>query len=133
MPLASNNVDIGTAISATGGTATSFLGKGSSLDKRFLSLDDGSVLKDETTYSFGIKRPKVSAGAPGGYTQARNTLFIQMPKTLANGEVTKNSLRVELSADPETTDSEKVDILAQAAQMMFETAFRPYWTNQDIS
>lgn len=63
-------------------------------------------LASGTQYEFSVKRPKVSANAPGGYTQMRLTVFAKTPKTLANGNLTYNTRKLEISVDPETTPAE---------------------------
>ncbi len=133
MTIATSDVAIGTVISVTGGTATSMISKGDSLEKHNLVLDDGSAFSDQKALSFSVKEPKVSANAPGGYTQARNFVLITIPMTLANGNVTKNTVRLEMSVDSETTTAQKDALREIAAQVMFDTDFDQFWHSQAVS
>jgi hypothetical protein len=124
---------VGTTISATGGTATSLISKGDTLEQHNTALDDGSSLAEQTEINFTIKQPKVNASSPAGYTQARNVVVISSPKTLANLAVTKNSCRIEFSFDRETTDAEKATMRELAAQAIIDTDFVSFWNSQSVS
>jgi hypothetical protein len=130
MSISNSSIAIGTAISVTGGTATGLISKGDTLDQHHTVLDDGSAFKDQTMVDFSIKAPKVSAAAPAGYTQARNIVSIRVPKTLANGSTTYNTVRVELSADSETTDAERDSLRELIAQIVFDADFDQFWDSQ---
>jgi hypothetical protein len=130
MTISTSSIAIGTAISVTGGIATGLISKGDTLDLHNTVLDDGAAFKDHTNVDFSIKSPKVSASAPAGYTQARNVVVIKKPKTLANGNITYNSMRVELSCDSETTEAEKDSLRELAAQVIFDTDYDQFWNDQ---
>jgi len=132
MTIEASSIAIGTAFSVTGGTATSVISKGDTLEKHNVVLDDGSAFKDHKTLTFSVKEPKVSLNAPAGYTQGRNTVVIAIPKTLGNSSVTKNTIKVELSCDPETTEAEKSSLREIAAQVIFDTDFDQFWNDQAI-
>jgi hypothetical protein len=133
MSISNLSVAIGTAIGVTGGTATAVISKGDSLGKHEVVLDDGSAFSDETRISFSTKEPRVSASAPAGYTQKRNTIVVQVPKTLANANTTINSARIEFSVDSETTSAEYDALRELAAQLIFDTDLDQYYNSQAVS
>lgn len=133
MTISASSIAIGTAISVTGGTATGVISKGDSLNKHIVVLDDSSSFADQTTFTFNVKEPKVSITAPAGYTQARNSVVISRPLTLANGARTMNSVKIELAVDSETTDAQRDALRELAAQAIFDTDFDQYWNKQAIS
>jgi hypothetical protein len=132
MTIEASSIAIGGTLSATGGTATSVLSKGDTLEKHNVVLDDGSAFKEQTSVAFSIKAPKVSSSAPAGYTQARNTVVIQVPMVLANGNSTVNSFRLEMAVDPETTDADKTALRDIAAQAIFDADFDAFWNDQSM-
>ncbi len=133
MSITNMAVNVGGTSSVTGGTSTSYLAKGTTLDRRTLILDDNSDYVDQTKVEFSIKDPKVSAGAPNGYTQARSNVYVQVPLALDNGNRTINSLRIELSVDPETSDAEISAMLEEGAQILYQTALRDFWQKRALS
>jgi hypothetical protein len=132
MSIKDSSVLIDGTIAVTAGTATGMLSKGDTIERHNVVLDDGSAFKDQTELTFQVKAPKVSSSAPAGYTQARNIVTIVVPKTLANGLITKNTLRIELSNDSETTDSERDSLRNLASQILSDSDFDQYWDSQAV-
>jgi hypothetical protein len=132
MTITALSLAIGTALSATGGTATPVISRGNTIGLHNVVLDDGSAFKDLTTMKFSSKDGTVSPSAPGGYTQARNSIVISRPKTLANLNTTKNTVRIDFSVDPETTAAE-IDALRElAAQVMFSTSLDEFYHDKGV-
>lgn len=105
MPLSSLVSKSGATVSTTGGTADPLLKTGSDLKTfNLIYSDDANSVARKVQFS--VKDAVISASAPGGYTQRRRTVYYSQPKVLANGNSTINSIKLEISADPETTDAE---------------------------
>lgn len=119
-------------VATTGGTATSLVTKGQDLSQILALLDDGSEFINQSTCLWTISDPKVKVGAPNGYTQARSTVILHSPLVLDNGNLTKNSLKIELSVDHEATDSEIQTLLVYGAQFLHDSDFSDFWKKQVV-
>jgi hypothetical protein len=129
MTIKDASVDVGTTISTSGGTATTFLDSGDGPDSHQVTLDDSSEFINATTVSFSVKRPKVQTLAPNGYTQKRSTVVIQRPLALDNGNRTVNTFRLELAVDIETTAAEIDSLRELASQICFDSDYDEFWQN----
>lgn len=107
MALSSASIPIGASYSPTGGSATSLVSLGQTGDQNKLFIDDGSDLILRKTVLATSKAPVPNSGAPNGYTQQRSSIVFHVPKLLANGKYTTNSVKLEVSFDPETDASER--------------------------
>lgn len=119
-------------VATTGGTSTSFIDKGGSLEVQKLILDDSSEFAAQTSLTFSIKEPKISSSAPNGFTQARNTVKVMKPLALDNGSATVNTVTLQLSVDPETTDAEVENLLVTAAQLLHDSDYSAFWKKQSL-
>jgi len=106
MSLSSASVPIGATYSPTGGSATSLVSMGTTLDQNKLYVDDASSLILRKTCLATVKAPTPLASAPNGYTQQRSKLVFHVPLLLDNGEYTVNTVEISMSYDPETDSSE---------------------------
>jgi len=120
-------------VGTTGGTATGFITKGIALGIYEAIIDDSSEFLTQSTVTFTTKDPKVNAGSPNGYTQARSQVTLKVPLELDNGEHTVNTLRIELSCDHEATDAEIESMLVYGAQFLADSDFSDFWKKQSIS
>jgi len=127
MSITSASVLVDGTVATTGGTATTMLSKGNTLDQHKVILDDGSEFIAATTIDFAVKEPKVSTSAPNGYTQRRRTVKILSPLALDNGNTTVNSMKIELSCDHEMTAAEITSLKVLAAQLIHDSDFDEFW------
>lgn len=130
MTIQSSSVNIDGTVATTGGTATTMLNKGGTLNERRCVLDDGSEFINETKLEFTVRDPVVNSGAPNGYTQARSIVKVLEPLLLDNGSYTTNKLEISLSVDPETTDAEVESMLVLGAQLLHDADFSEFWKKQ---
>lgn len=107
MPISSASVPIGATYSPSGGTATSFVSLGQNEGRNKVFLDDAATLLLRKTMVATSKQPVANAGAPNGFTQQRSTVVFHVPITLANGNTTVNSAKIEVAYDPETSDADR--------------------------
>lgn len=121
-------------VATTGGTATTFIDKGTSPQgNTWIGIfDDGSEFLNQSQCSFTVSDPKVQSGAPNGYTQARSSIALKVPLVLDNGEVTHNTLRISLACDHETTAAEITSMLVYGAQLLTDSDFTDFWTKQAL-
>jgi len=133
MSISTASVLVNGTVATTGGTATTFISKGQNLDVHNTILDEGNEFIAQSTVSFNIKSPKVSTGAPNGFTQARNTVRISSPLALDNGSYTTNVLSISLAVDPETTDAEIETMLVLAAQILADSDYSDFWKKQSLA
>jgi len=133
MSISTASILVDGTVATTGGTATTMIDKGSSLDSKKVILDDSSEFINATTIDFSIKDPKVNSGSPNGYTQARSSVKLSVPLGLDNSNRTVNTMTLSLSVDPETTDAEIGSMLVLGAQLLHDSDFTEFWTKQSVS
>lgn len=120
-------------VSATGGTATSLLSKGENGETHKVLLNDGAAFVSQKTVDFTVKEPRVSASSPSGYTQARSIVLLKVPKILADGSRTVNTLRIEFAGDINTTDAERLTMRSLGAQFLVDSDLTSFWNAQSLS
>lgn len=133
MTIASSQVLIDSTPSFTAGTATTLKHKTDSDNSIIVFLDDGSDLVSQKTVEFSYKGPKVQAGTPNGYTQARNSVVVKSPFILDNGELTVNTVRIEIAVDSELTAAEKLTLRDWAAQLLLDSDYTEFWDDQTVA
>lgn len=133
MSIDSASILVGGTTSTTGGSATTFIVKGDTLNEKRVILDNSAAFADETKVQFSIKDPVVNSGAPNGYTQARSTAKILVPLALDNGLYTVNTVTISVSFDPETTSAEKDNLIDLAVQLLNDSDYSDFWKKQSLS
>lgn len=123
MTISAASIPVGASYAPTGGVATSFVSLGQTVDAHTLFLDDSSDFILRKTLKVTSKAPTPSNGAPNGYTQQRNSVVFLQPKLLANGNYTTNSLRIEVSYDPETTTAERAEMREMLSHLGVDADF----------
>lgn len=116
----------------TGGTSAPLTSLGQDLTAHS-AYYGGTGYSDRNDLSFTVKSPKVNAASPGGYTQGRSVLFVKVPRTLANGDKTFDTLRVELAKDSETSAADSLEMRRVIAQILTESSWVPFWDNQSVA
>lgn len=129
MSLSNASVLSGATMSPSGGTALAFESQGSTLATNKLIVTADTDLRTRREISATIKEPRVQASAPNGYTQARSILVFKAPLSLDNGNITVNTLRIELAFDVETTDAEKDELLVLGSQFLNDSDFTGFFKN----
>lgn len=120
-------------VSASGGTAMPMTSIGGSENKNTLVVDADTDLRTQRSISFAVRRPKVQASAPNGYTQGRCNALLKFPVTLANGNLTVDTISIQLSTDVETTVAEKTEYIKLAAQALIDSETLAAWTTLNAS
>jgi len=117
----------------TGGTSVGIsLLKSPSAGKVIAKYDTETDFLTRTTIEFSIKDPVALSSAPGGYTQARSTVFIKKPMTLANGNRTVNTLSITLSRDPEMTSTALAALRLEACQFLGKGSFDDFYLSHSL-
>lgn len=132
MSIRSSSILVDGTVAITAGTATASISKGNDLNIHTVVLDDSSEFIDQTTMVFTAKDPKVSASAPNGYTQQRNTVKINVPLALDNLQRTVNTVTVIVACDPETTDAEKASMRVLATNVLNDSDFTAFWDDGSL-
>lgn len=122
-----------TAIAATGGDDQALVSLGIVNNTNPLMFDGDADQRTRRTATFSVKPAKVSTSAPNGYTQIRNTVVIRFPRILANGNLTVDTFRGELSRDVETTAAQTEEMLESSSQMIGTSAFLPFWADSNLT
>lgn len=133
MPFTSASVSSGATVAPTGGSALAFTGQGirNNAHTAVAMADTSLLLRRSITAS--VKEPKVSVGAPNGYTQARATIVFKSPLALDNGNHTVNTVRIELAYDEETTSAEIEELRIIAAQLLADSDFDNLWKGLSLA
>lgn len=123
MSLSNASVLSGATITPSGGTALPFSSLGIQNSSNTIYATGDADLRTRRSIVCSVKDPKVSAGAPNGYTQARATAVFKSPLELDNGMVTVNTVRVEFAYDVETSQAEIDELKVIAAQICTDADF----------
>jgi hypothetical protein len=113
-------------IAVTGGTATPFTrlsGDNTSAKASF----DGTDFLSRLVAVFTRKEPKTNAGSPDGYTQIRRNVFLKIPRTLASGSLTYDTVKIEFARSVETTAAQLATTKVYAAQLIQDSDFDEFW------
>jgi len=106
------------AYTPTGGTAVGWAISSSSGDKVVLSPNTDTDYRIKRFWEFTKSTPKIQTDAPNGYTQVRIKCLGKFPKTLANGKVTVNTVKVEFAYDIETSTADRLELRSMVAQLV---------------
>lgn len=132
MPLSSLVSNSGATVSSSGGTSDPLLVTGSDLTSlNLLYSDDANATSRKVVFS--VKEASISASAPGGFTQRRRNIYYTQPLVLDNGNTTINSIKVEFSADPETTDAELLLMWEDLKQITVDADVEDFITDLAIA
>lgn len=123
MSLSNASVLSGATITPSGGTAVPFTGAGIQSNVHTLVATGDASLLTRRSIVCSAKDPKVSPGAPNGYTQARATVVFKSPMELDNGNVTVNTVRIEVAYDAEASAAEVDELRIMAAQCLIDADF----------
>lgn len=131
MSLNSASILVDGTIGVTGGTATPFTRLSGDQNVANTAFN-GTSLLDRWRAMFTRKEPKVSASSPDGYTQARRKVLVKIPKTLASGALTYNTILVEYARSVETTAAEVVTQRGVASQLIQDPDFDGFWDDGSL-
>jgi hypothetical protein len=132
MTIRNASLEIGSTWGPTGGNsvALSSLGQDLSTNKCYLSDGASSVLRK--TVDFTTSQPKPLASAPNGTTQQRSTAVVRHPLLLDNGLYTTNTVRIEVSFDPEASDAEITRLLTDATSLLNDAELAAFWLKGSV-
>jgi len=131
MSITATSLIEGGTVAHTGGVAQAFSKLQDSSNEHEVFFDSTTLLNRKTA-KFSTKRPKVSAGAPGGYTQARSTVLIKQPFTLANGNTTYVTVSITLSVDPELSQTEIDNLRYYGSDALANASLDDFWRSQSL-
>lgn len=118
--------------SFTGGTALAFSSLGPREHGNVLYALDDSDIRTRRELAINVVLAKPRSTAPNGYTQSRSSVTGKVPLSLDNGNVTVNTIKIEVSCDVETTDAEKLALRQLGMQMLSDSDFTELWDNQSV-
>lgn len=123
MSLSNASISTGATVAPSGGSALAFAGSGARGDTHEIYATADTDLRTRRSIVTTVRKPRVLASAPNGYSQARCSFALKSPLTLDNGLVTVNTVRIEFSFDPETTQAEIEELRILAAQICSDADF----------
>jgi len=132
MSLSTFAPNVGGTTSTAGGSATNLIQKSNNGKKAEFILDDGATYLLQTEIDFSIVEPVIKPAAPNGYTQKRNTVFVKVPKVLANTNRTVNTYKLETAVDVETSEAEFTAGLNLLVQAVVDAAVADFRNKQSI-
>lgn len=119
-------------VTPSGGTAMALTSQGISNDKNRFVVDADEDLRTQRSLEYSVRRPKPQASAPNGYTQARVSGIFKIPRILANGAISVDTITISLNADVETTVAQKTEMLKLGAQMFVDSEVLDLLTVQNL-
>lgn len=122
-----------TAIAPTGGTDLTMVTSRVDAQKVIAQVAADTDFRTKRSFEFTAKGPTAQASAPNGYTQVRNIAKIKVPRVLANGKITVDTLDIALSTDVETSSANRKDLRYIGAQLLGDTDFDGFWDNQSLT
>jgi hypothetical protein len=134
MSLSNASIPIGATYTPSGGSATSFVSLGSTLESNKLFIDDSpaDLLLRKTVLATN-KAPTANASAPNGYTQNRSSLVFHVPMLLDNGNYTTNSVKIEVSYDPEADSTERAYLRELIAHVGVDADFDSLFDDASVA
>jgi len=133
MSLSNASVLSGATMAPSGGSAITFSSSGISNGANMIYCTSDTDLRTRRTMVASVKDPKPSTGAPNNSTQARATIVFKSPLELDNGNVTVNTVRVEVAYDPETTSAELDELLVIGSQILNDSDFTAVFKNLSLA
>lgn len=130
MTLAATITDNATAVTPTGGSAITLspLGIQNGIASTFVSQDTAMLTR--RTVDFSARDPKVNSNSPGGLTQARRKVVLNVPKVITVGStsvVTNQKVSIEAAFDASNTNAEISNLLFLSAQMLSDPELAAFW------
>lgn len=130
MTIAATIKDNATAVAPTGGTdiLLSPLGIQNGIASTFVSNDTSMLTR--RSVDFSARDPKVNSNSPGGLTQARRRVVLNIPKVITVGStsvVTNQKVSIEVAFDASNTTAEINNMLFLAAQLLGDTELTAFW------
>jgi len=133
MPINNASVPIGGVYTPAGGVATSIVSLGSTIDSNKFYINGSEDLILRKTILATSKSPSPSSGAPNGYTQQRTAVVVHVPMLLDNGNYTTNTIRVEISYDPEADSDERAYLREWLSHMGSDADFDLLFYNGSVA
>lgn len=136
MSISASVNDNATSVSPTGGTAINLasLGIQNSANRTFVTQDASLQLR--RTVEFSIKEPKVNPPSPGGMTQARRKIVLNIPRQITvNGVLvnTQDRLTIELATDVSATNAQIDNARFLGAQLLADTEFNEFYRSLSLA
>jgi hypothetical protein len=133
MSFAAGSIPVGATFAPSGGTAKSFVLLSDALNGTKWLVDEGAAYALRTVVNVNVVEPKANASAPAGYTQRRVRINIQKPKLLAdNVTYTTNQITVELSCDPQCSNTDITALRSLAINIVNDSDFDNLWNNSSV-
>lgn len=117
----------------TGGTSVNISATRNPNGKVIAHFDAETDFLSRTTFEFATKDPVANASLPGGYTQAKESVFIKVPFTLANGNRTHNTITTTVSRDPEWDYSEAQFMRLLMGHILGASGMVAFWQSHNMS
>jgi hypothetical protein len=133
MAIASTIKEGATTVAASGGTDVVLTSLGIQGNTNTLYFSTDTNLSTRRLVKFTVKPTAASTQSPGGQTLARNSIQLASPKVLASTEKAVNTVKIEVSYHPETTQAEVEQLCETAAQMLGGANFMDFQKNQNLS
>lgn len=133
MALATTIKEGATTVAASGGTDVTLVSLGIQGNTNTFTFSTDLVNLTRRLLKCSVKPESVSASAPGGFTQRRESFVLSFPRVLANGNRTIDTVRVEVAHDPSTTDADVESMCEQSAQILGTAAFMDFYKRQNLN
>lgn len=125
---ASMQPDATTYVAPSGGSGVAISSGFSHVANKVVAhFDDQTEFLTRTIIEFSSKKPTALVSAPGGYSQQRQSVFVKVPLTLANGNRTIITAGSFISRDVEMEAADHMALRLLLCQLTGQAAFNGFW------
>lgn len=111
----------------TGGSTGTFLARTDVPNGMAYTFAEQTSVSLQDIVTITAKAPKVSAGSPSGYTQARARAVLKRPYALASGVLVINTVSVEVAYDVNTSAALVTDLRNDGSVMLTNANLNTLW------
>lgn len=132
MSIKSLTIKTGGTIAVTGGTDVTYTDVGTTTPNMLTTQVNGdSDYRVRRKITYKVREATVQPS--GDYSKIKREATLVSPFVLASGETVFNVLRISLEIHPEAEATKRADLLAFAAQLLFDTDAADFWSVGSLS
>lgn len=122
MTIATMTLLEGATITPSGGSALTWAASSSSNGnsiKAYCEQDTNLLLR--RNIEFSVTEPRPNSASVSGVTLARNAIYVKVPRTLASGDVTTETIQIKFARHAETLAADILEMRKLGAQLFIDS------------
>lgn len=116
----------GATVSSTGGTNVPVSEKARGLSSLLMAASN-DLLGVQRRWNFSVSEPRIDKNNPTGFTQARRTLVITIPRDIGDGVINVDKVTVEIATGLNTPVADLNDYRNFIAQSVTDGDLDDFW------